>query len=281
MISNDSVLVIFDYLHKITDKRSLSRTCKTYNILLKDPVIKYQKKYFIWYRTLNHTELNPNTFLTISTYEFCKDGYFDKIPDSYYRKDNIVLCKELIPSGNIELLKRAMNANCTLHMSTCAIAAQYGYLDIIQLGKENDCIWDDGIIKNAANHGHLNVLVWIYKNNYWGTYDSISYDAAYSGHVHILQWIDTVNKHFITPTTSYVAAVGKQINVLDWLKKKGYLMSNGIVKYALDDNNVDILKWWVKNEGQLSYNDYAYGLSNGNEGMVAWLKEKYGNTSYL
>jgi hypothetical protein len=245
MIPNELALVIFDYIEKITDKRSFSRTCKLYNDLTKEKVIQCAHSY------LKHNSITENILifgkdhLSRYTTELCVDGYFDNIPNHYYRKKNTLLCKRLILSNNVTLLQRAVDSGCTLYWDTCAEAAKYGYLDVIKFARENNCILTLDIAANAALYGHLHVLQWV-KENYG-----------------------------ISEETCINAIKGKHLDIIKWLMDERYLYFDKITRYAIFYVCFDILKWSVENEVMISYRNYYFGMKCENHEIVMWLKEKY------
>jgi hypothetical protein len=47
---------------------------------------------------------------------------------------------------------------------TCAAAAKYGRLDVLQWARANGCPWDEWTCSEAAKGGRLDVLQWAHAN---------------------------------------------------------------------------------------------------------------------
>lgn len=144
-------------------------TCKKYHDLTKELSLKKPDYY---YYPDSESSRRDNIYvkriddpLVKHTWELCKDGNFDKIPEHYYNKSNELLCLGLILSGNVKLLQKALDMGCTLHSDTCSEAAKFGYLAIVKLGQNNGCKLDYYVAYNSAYNGHLNVLRWAIKND--------------------------------------------------------------------------------------------------------------------
>jgi hypothetical protein len=214
-----------------------------------------------------------DNLLANSTWTLCKDGYFDKIPDHYYTKNNQLLCLGLILIGNAQLLQKAINVGCKLYIDTCFVAAKFGHLDIVKLAKANGCIWDYMVAAGASACGHLNILQWAIKNDCkW--HIEISNNAAYNGHLHILKWIRTCG--MLNGDEENYAAKRGHLHILKWLKEKGRLRNIAqVTMKAIEHEQPHILLWCISNGSNIAKTMYDVGMENGNLTIISLLKEHY------
>ncbi len=198
-LPNELIIITFNFIDKITDKRQFLRTCKYYNKLTKH-LIKYtESKFAIEYGLKKYCVEN-------FTSELCHDSYFDMIPKSYLNK-NYAIMELLIKFGRLELLKFMIDKKCELqyvicdranqycnyqnwtNMHGCEIcrkAAQYGDLDILKWAKENGCKMPN-TCEIAAENGHLHIIKWAIRNGCkWNT--EAFENAAKNGHLDIVGW---------------------------------------------------------------------------------------------
>ncbi len=162
-LPNELILVIFDYIVKITDKRQFLRTCKKYNFITRLPMYNFEQKYkvFDFDRIINYS-------VEKFTLELCHDSYFDMIPMTYITEDNTILVEALAAFNCISLLEIAKDNNCELYPA-CVGAAKYGHLNIIKWARQYDCEWDfftcayadESTRIFAARGGHLDVVNWV------------------------------------------------------------------------------------------------------------------------
>ncbi len=154
-LPDEIILIIFENILKITDKRQFLRTCAKYNTLTKYNFIQYEQNYSI--RSFH--KIN-NYCMEKFTLELCHDLYFDMIPTFYIIPSNEILGKALGIFNNLELLKIAKNNGCNLE-SICYNASKYGHLETLKWAMDNGYIWDSRICTYAALNGHFEVVKWI------------------------------------------------------------------------------------------------------------------------
>jgi hypothetical protein len=102
---------------------------------------------------------------------------------------SISTCAVAAKYGHLHLLQwlREKEQSCPWDKSTCAMAAWGGYLRILQWARENGCSWSSCTCNQAASQGHLHVLQWAHENGCDWMWSTCS-EAAESGHLHILQY---------------------------------------------------------------------------------------------
>ncbi len=186
-IPNEIILLIFENIILITDKRQFLRTCKLYNNITKKSILQYENNYKI------------NNFAKINKYcvdkftlELCHDKYFAMIPNSYINLRNGTLIVALSIFGGVEILRK--------------IPGISGYLDTVSY--------------YASLNGHLNILKWVCELDPFINY-IISSNAAKGGHVHILEWYQ-MNGRMCDIRIFEDAALNGHSNIIEWGENNGY-----------------------------------------------------------
>ncbi len=184
-LPNELIIIIFNYIDKITDKRQFLRTCNRYNDLLKGLINHAEKKFMLKYK------LDKNCYyyyIEKFTLELCHDSYFDMIPKSYFNENNRVLMELLVLYNKLELIKFALNNGCVIHFLLYTIAAQYGHMDMVKLfwGKNYT---NEHMCNVAAYYGHLSILIWAMENGYENKLNkNIRVNARLNGHLNVVNW---------------------------------------------------------------------------------------------
>jgi len=131
---DETILIIFEHINKITDKRQFLQTCKHINVITKDMIEKAE----------NNIEIKGlakiyHNCVQKFTMELCHDSYFDKIPLSYFNRHNTVIMHLLVQYGQLELLKFARNNGCEWFLNICSYAKLFNQFEIMAYLKENGC----------------------------------------------------------------------------------------------------------------------------------------------
>ncbi len=209
-IPNNVMLIIFNNIELITDKRSFIQINKRINT--------FTKKSMLWVENMfmadNFKKIN-NYSMEKFTLELCHDKYFEKIPISYLNPNNSIIVLALATFGNLELLKIAVNNGCDIDKERCIIA--------------------------ATKNGNLDILKWLVKNG--GVLDDdICSSAAYGGHIHILMWL---KKHGCkwNEDTCKSALHNDKLDVLLWMTENGYQWDKDSTRHVTLNRNPEIVKW--------------------------------------
>lgn len=96
--------------------------------------------------------------------------------------------------GDLGLLIEFRSLGCFWHPEVCSIAAEKGYIDIIQYSHKNGCYWDYRVISKAAEGGHLNVIIYANSEYFDIDFYELMNIARYHKHEHILKWV--YDNHF-------------------------------------------------------------------------------------
>ncbi len=130
-LPNELILLIFDNILLITDKRKFLRTCIKYNDITKVSMCNFESNYKV------------KGFCKIDKYcvekftlEMCYESYFNMIPTSYINPKNEILIYASIFFDSIETLERAKNNNCNLENVHC-YAVDLGNLDVLKWALQN------------------------------------------------------------------------------------------------------------------------------------------------
>lgn len=235
------IVIIFDNIEKITDKRQYLKTCKLYNHITKKAIlsaedhnaISYFNKfnYYIDYhgKMDYKNELLQFVWQYIYTYcvekftlELCYDNYFELIPQSYY-SNNAMIVKALCAYNQFELLRHDKNI-CTHNI--CKYGAYHGFMDVIQYGIDHGLKIDWEVCENAAYNGHIDIIEWIdidknYKKLGYAVFDNnVAEYAALNGHLNIVILAKKLELN-VNANALAAAASGGHIDVVRWLLKNG------------------------------------------------------------
>ncbi len=142
VIPNDIILIIFDNIKLITDKRQFLRTCSRYNKITKRTIQTFEDNY-----SINGFNKINNYCVEKFTLELCHDLYFDMIPNSYVNPDNNILVRALVKFNCIKMLEMAKNNGCDLK-DVGSFGSYYINLDAIKWGIDNGYVMNEtaGII---------------------------------------------------------------------------------------------------------------------------------------
>ncbi len=148
-LPDEIVLVIFDNILLITDKRQFLKTCIKYNEITKSSMQQFENNYEIQnFRKINKYCVEKFTL------ELCHDKYFGLIPMKYIVKTNTIIVDCLaafLHSSQINiLLELATNNGCDL-------------TTITEIAEKNDNIH---LLKWAVNKGYsMNRKTYLYFKN--------------------------------------------------------------------------------------------------------------------
>ncbi len=295
-IPSEIILLIFELIPKITDKRQFLRTCNKYNILTKESMKNFENNYVV-----KHFHKINGYHMEKFTLELCHDKYFDMIPEHYIIPRNFILVKALATFNCVELLQVIMKRNILKTMimgkrdsilsevcqyfvlsQVCEHAANNGSLEVLKWGENSG--FNLGIVTynsvgttvftnicaNAALNGHLNVLNWA-KEIGLIMDDMVCSNAALGGHVEILNWAKLNGLHWDMLVTASNAARGGNIEVLKWVKANGGKWNNFSVGHAAKNGHLEALQW-LHNDGCV-LERITCGLAAGHLEVLKWLHE--------
>ncbi|KAL3657637.1 hypothetical protein V7S43_017440 [Phytophthora oleae] len=100
----------------------------------------------------------------------------------------------------------------------------------------------------AAAHGHLDVVKWLYANRSEGCTTAAMDGAARNGHLEMLVWLDKITNEGCTKKAMQQAAMKGHLEVVKWLatsRKEG--CSVEVVEYAIISDNLRVASFLQKN----------------------------------
>ncbi len=269
-LPNEIILIIFEFIPLITDKRQFLRTCKRFNTITKKSFHIYENNYKI----KNFNKIN-NYCMEKFTLELCHDKYFDMIPNYYITEQNGILIKALASFNCIELLELAQNRGCyigdvgnygiqnghneVLYWARCNgcfrwvssynkqidLSIESGNLEGLKLIRACGINWSDHKYIKSIENGDLHILKWAMETGS-KLKIGISEKAAFYGQLEILIWAEK-NGCYCNSKICIAAASTGQINILVWAKRRGFKLGIKTYKAALENKQIKCLKWLKEN----------------------------------
>ncbi len=272
-LPQELILIIFDNILLITDKRQFLKTCSNYNNITKQSFLQYEKNYKI----KNFAKIN-NHCVEKFTLELCHDKYFDRIPMSYMIPKNYILTRALTIFNCVKLLEIAKNSGCRL-FEVFSYAATSGNLEIMIWADKNGCWCSDNIgysaAKNAIENGHLHIIIWLWMSGYQYPKIILSLAAKY-GQLGILKWLSTIGRTvnlYWDPSFSAFAAENGHLEVLKWVRKNGGEWNYWTCAAAASNGHLETLKWARENGCEWNSITCAHAAQNGHLHILKWARE--------
>ncbi len=130
-IPNEIILIIFDNILLITDKRQFLKTCSRYNKITRKSFLHFEQNFYTqpFYQI---TDYCAEKF----TLELCNDNYFDMIPNKYINQFNSVIVSALAMHNCISLLDIAKANGCSFRF-IFAYATYGGNSEVAKWAHEN------------------------------------------------------------------------------------------------------------------------------------------------
>ncbi len=233
-LPNELILLIFDNINLITDKRQFLKTCKKYNIITKQ-LFKYYEDNFIVEGFVKNIGHKSNKF----SLELCHDKYFDMIPESYIYPDNRFLIRALAFFGNTTILERLVKIT----------HSHYKLIFGINLDKLSEKLHNLEYIvsRYAIMNNQLDVLIWV-RNNYCLAPESCSM-AIEKGNLEILKWLNQNGRYF-NNKSNYLAICCGNLPCIKYVYNHTYTQEwdqrtcNEIIK----NGNIELLNWAREND---------------------------------
>ncbi len=242
------ILVIFDCILKITDKRKFTQTCKTYNNITKILIEKIKlKKNIHKYFFIGCDVYNVEKF----TFELFHDYYLDSIPLKYVNSKNKIIVDVAIMSGNIKLLKLANDNGCDCFRDNyyISMAVVCGHLDVLIFCIRHGGVWIPKFNLDAVIYNRLNILIWTHENNFTFYMQGVYDNAINYGKLDILKW--TVDNGAIlnfNGNSCYIAVEEGHLDILIWLNSKGCGINKELYLLAQKKGYNDIVSWLENNK---------------------------------
>ncbi len=241
-LPNELILIIFEFILKITDKRQFLKTCKKYNITTKESFNNYEKNYKI-----THFGKIKKYCMEKFTLELCQDKYFDMIPERYIVAKNSVLIQALISYDCLSLLELAKENGCNLR-NVNGHATFYGNLEILKWAKGKGFDFTSSYVIHAVQNGHLEAFKWMRDNYKIEEYirDRLCDFSAYYGQLDILKWAHE-NGYTWNAKTCSSAAVNGHLECLKYLRENNCEWDNNVYLNANKYEHKGLLEWAMEN----------------------------------
>ncbi len=238
-LPNEIILLVFENILLITDKRQFLKSCKKYNLITKHNFSQYEGHYVV----KEFSKINDYCVEKF-TLELCHDLYFDRMPSCYINPKNDVLIESLSYFNCIKLLDVAKSNNCHLG-NVSRWAALNGHLDVLEWASNNNCKFDAITCSNAAKNGHLECLKSLRSIDCEWSYLTCA-RAAGNGHLDVLQWAHENGCDWNILTTVYAARDG-QLKCLKYAHENGCEWNAWTCINAAHSGHFDCLKYAREN----------------------------------
>lgn len=124
----------------------------------------------------------------------------------------------------------------------CNECMSYGYLELLQWARDNNCYWNVNTFANGARNGHLELLKWAHQNGCRRNALSPLYAARY-GHLDILKWLVDTGCNW-NPNACCLEAVREgHLEVTKWCKEQGAQWEHNICDHAALGGSIPMLRW--------------------------------------
>jgi len=166
----------------------------------------------------------------------------------------------------------------------CSLSARYGYLNVLEWSRKNNCEWGYNTPSNASLGGHLEVLIWCVENGCVAYHCFCYEEAAKGGHVNIIEWLYS-KRYWLGLDVWKSAARHGRINVLELLyvyrkndpyEKRISNWHSALYESAAEGGHIEVLDWLDERglDGILQANAGASAAANGHLNVLLWIKSK-------
>ncbi len=232
-LPNEIILLIFDNIKLITDRRQFLKTCKLYNITTKQLMQKFE----INYRIPSFTKINKYCVEKF-TLELCHDKYLHIIPKTYICSTNIILNKAL----RINCIKLFNTTNYDLYDVKYYSALTF-YLDVMLWANENEYTQ---ILNDYFNHYVKSSMHM--KNEIYFCDLYFHLNPIINGHLELLKWARINN--CVNNAYAFSMFALNSLDPLKWTTQMDYKLSAYAQTYIAHNCQNDILKWSRNNKNK-------------------------------
>ncbi len=268
ILPNELVLIIFENILKITDKRQFLKTCKRYNTITTQSFHNFENNYKI----KNFDKINDYCVEKF-TLELCHDKYFDMIPNYYVKQYNCILIKALASFNCVSLLKLAKNRGCYIN-GVMNYAVKNGHKEVFFWAQNNDLMGFlnyNEYIDEAIKDGNLEGLKCAKAYGYnWNDYKYVK--SIENGDLHILKWAKRTGSKLKISICEKAAFYG-QLEILIWAKNIGCYCDLKICIAAAKSGHIKILNWARIHGFKLGKKTYEAAFNNNQFECLIWLSE--------
>ena len=152
-------------------------------------------------------------------------------------------CSLAAIAGNLELVvwlvKRRQEPDYLF-----SYAAQSGNVMLLKWLSDNNFPCDEEAMDQAAEHGHLESVMWLHYNRTEGcTYNAINF-AAMNGHVEVVKWLHENRTEGYTFIASEFAMKNDHLDVVKYLYSiRPLYATKKIIEYAVSNRNQEAIRW--------------------------------------
>ena len=135
-------------------------------------------------------------------------------------------------------------------------ASKYGIINSF-INQKNDISFINKISEKTLNiaiiNGHINIIKWLYNNNYNFKFCNLSFNLACNfGYFEIIKYLYSKDKKIDKYDTIYYACVSGHLNIVKFLYSNGFNCTSKAIDFAAFNGHLDIIKYLHKNNIQCS-----------------------------
>ena len=123
----------------------------------------------------------------------------------------------------------------------------------------------------AAENGNLNLLTYLYENNYKLDKYVLPY-AAKGGNLDIIKWL-VDHECKLNELTFKFAAINGNLDNMKWLLKNNCPYNEQTFNNAVHNGNIDNMEWLYENNFPLSSKAFESAIFENNINAMQWLKD--------
>ncbi len=124
--------------------------------------------------------------------------------------------------------------------------AMSGHLNILIRQWDDRSSWNGNICAHAAKNGHIDIIEWIIKKQYWYSSAEICAIASRNGYLNILQLMD--RKYVIDYSCLLSAIQNDHLHILQWFRANNYPWNMpACLNWAIENRHQNVINWILAN----------------------------------
>jgi len=154
--------------------------------------------------------------------------------------------------------------------------ARYGNLEKIKLFRKKKYYYDETTFENASRYGNLDVMKWLYENNFPRDKTKTFIASVTNGNLSNMIWLyKSFNFPILSPSVFARAARKGNIGNIKWLQDIGCGIDNSALTEAAGYGDIKIIEWIITTyKNKRFYAKIDKAIPHGSVDYIKWLLEK-------